>query len=45
MVTTSENWEKRYRETNKNQNRQDPVFNPSVKKGKVEPVIDKTPKN
>jgi len=28
-----------------NQNRQDPYPSPDIKKGKVEPVIDKTPKN
>lgn len=28
-----------------NQNRHDPYPSPDIKKGKVEPVIDKTPKN
>ena len=28
-----------------NQNRQDPYPSPDIKKGKVEPQIDKTPKN
>jgi len=28
-----------------NKNRQDPYPSPDIKKGKVEPVIDKTPKN
>jgi len=28
-----------------NSNRQDPYPSPYIKKGKVEPVIDKTPKN